>query len=64
MVLSINDIEIIATKSEKEALLLEEANLIKTLNPKYNIRLKDGKTFPFIHISTNHKSPGIFKYRG
>jgi excinuclease ABC subunit C len=63
MVLSIDDIEIIATKSEKEALLLE-ANLIKTLNPKYNIRLKDGKTFPFIHITTNHKAPGIFKYRG
>ncbi|MBT4989510.1 MAG: excinuclease ABC subunit UvrC [Rickettsiales bacterium] len=63
MVLSINDIEIIATKSEKEALLLE-ANLIKTLNPKYNIRLKDGKTFPYIYLSTKDDFPGIYKYRG
>jgi excinuclease ABC subunit C len=63
MVLSIDDIEIIETKSEKEALLLE-ANLIKTLNPKYNIRLKDDKSFPYIYLNTDDDFAGIYKYRG
>ncbi len=45
------------TQDEKEALLLE-ANLIKKYQPKYNIRLKDGKSYPVIEI-TSHKFPGI-----
>src|SRR5207248_1029693 len=44
------DIDIIQTSSEAEALLLE-ASLIKQYQPKYNIELKDGKTYPFIQIT-------------
>jgi excinuclease ABC subunit C len=62
MVFLATKIEIIQTKSELEALLLEH-NLIKTLSPKFNILLKDDKTFPHIFIS-NHDFPRISKHRG
>lgn len=55
-------IEIIQTKSELEALLLEH-NLIKKISPRFNILLKDDKTFPHILI-TNHSYPQITKFRG
>jgi excinuclease ABC subunit C len=55
-------IEFIQTRNELEALLLEH-NLIKKLSPKFNILLKDDKTFPFIQI-TNHQFPRILKFRG
>ena len=55
-------VEIIQTESEVEALLLEH-NLIKKLQPRFNILLRDDKTFPQILI-TNHQFPQITKYRG
>lgn len=63
MVLSTRDMEIITTRTESEALLLE-ANLIKNFSPKYNILLKDDKSFPYIELSTNHEYPRISRHRG
>ena len=55
-------LEITTTTNESEALLLE-ANLIKKHKPKFNILLKDDKSFPYIFIS-NHKFPRIERHRG
>ena len=55
--------EIIHTHTEVEALLLE-ANLIKKLKPHYNILLKDDKSFPYIHIESDHDFPKLEKFRG
>ncbi|MDL2270812.1 excinuclease ABC subunit UvrC [Methanobrevibacter sp. OttesenSCG-928-I08] len=52
-----NSLEYIITQSEKEALILE-ANLIKKHRPKYNIRLKDDKRYPYVKI-TNEKFPRL-----
>lgn len=57
----IHDVEIIVTDTETEALLLEN-NLIKEYRPKYNILLKDDKTYPSIRI-TNEEFPRIFSTR-
>jgi excinuclease ABC subunit C len=56
-------LEFINTKTELEALLLEH-NLIKKYSPKFNILLKDDKTFPYILIAKNHNFPAIIKHRG
>ncbi len=56
-------IEITTTSNESEALLLE-ANLIKKYKPKYNILLRDDKSFPFIYIGNKDKWPQIRKHRG
>jgi len=56
-------LEIIETASETEALLLE-ANLIKRLKPRYNVILRDDKSFPYILIATDHAFPQIVKHRG
>lgn len=61
LVRSIHSIETIITSGESEALLLEN-NLIKKYSPKYNISLKDGKTYPVLKI-TNETWPRIFKTR-
>ncbi len=55
--------EFVTTRTEAEALLLE-ANLVKRLRPRYNVLLRDDKSFPYILINRDHASPGIFKHRG
>lgn len=63
MVFATTSMEIIHTKTEVEALILE-SQLIKKLQPKYNILLKDDKSFPYIYIQKNHEFPQIYKKRG
>lgn len=55
--------EFVTTHTEAEALLLE-SNLIKRLTPKYNILLRDDKSFPFILVTEEHGFPQILKHRG
>ena len=57
------NIEITTTANESEALLLE-ANLIKKHKPKFNVLLRDDKSFPYILISKNEKWPQLIKHRG
>ncbi|WHA05025.1 excinuclease ABC subunit UvrC [Candidatus Bandiella numerosa] len=63
MVSLIERIDILFTKSEIEALILE-ADLIKSIKPKYNIALKDDKSFPYIVLDKNHNFPKLKKFRG
>jgi len=63
MLAQTHKIEITTTSNESEALLLE-ANLIKKYKPKFNILLKDDKSFPFIYIGNKDKWPQIIKHRG
>jgi excinuclease ABC subunit C len=56
-------VEIISTATETEALLLE-ANLIKQLKPRFNVQLRDDKSFPYILITGDHWAPQILKHRG
>jgi excinuclease ABC subunit C len=58
LIRQVNDVKITLTRSETEALLLE-ANLIKQLKPKYNILLRDDKTYPYIMVGTEHDFPRI-----
>jgi excinuclease ABC subunit C len=55
--------EFVTTATEIEALLLE-ANLIKRLKPRFNVVLRDDKSFPFILIARDHPIPQILKHRG
>lgn len=58
LVSQIVNVEISITRSETEALLLE-SNLIKSLRPKYNVLMRDDKSYPFIHIASEHDFPRI-----
>ncbi len=59
----IKDIDYQITSNEQDALLLEN-NLIKEYKPKYNILLRDDKTYPYIYMSKNHTFPGFKFFRG
>jgi excinuclease ABC subunit C len=56
-------LEFVSTATETEALLLE-SNLIKRLRPRFNVLLRDDKSFPYILITSDHWAPQIFKHRG
>src|SRR4051794_16973429 len=56
-------VEFVSTATETEALLLE-ANLIKRLRPRFNVLLRDDKSFPYIIITSDHWAPQILKHRG
>ncbi len=55
--------EFVTTRTEIEALLLE-ANLIKRFRPRFNVLLRDDKSFPYILITADNRAPAIFKHRG
>ena len=63
MIADTANMEFVTTATEIEALLLE-ANLIKRLKPRYNVVLRDDKSFPFILIARDHTVPQILKHRG
>jgi excinuclease ABC subunit C len=63
MVARIASIEVTVTHTEGEALLLE-SQWVKRIQPRYNISLRDGKTFPYIHVTTQQTFPRIGFYRG
>ena len=62
LIRNIYDLEFIETKSETEALVLED-NLIKLNKPRFNVRLKDDKKFPYLKITVQEKFPRIFTTR-
>ena len=63
MIAATASVEIVSTTTETEALLLE-ANLIKQLRPRFNVQLRDDKSFPYILITGDHWAPQILKHRG
>ena len=63
MIAATRVLEFVVTRTETEALLLE-ANLIKRLRPRFNVVLRDDKSFPYILITTDHWAPQILKHRG
>lgn len=63
MIMATARMEFVVTESETEALLLE-ASLIKSLKPRFNILLRDDKSFPYILIRRDHEAPQVLKYRG
>src|SRR5690606_27135405 len=62
LVSHVREVEFVTVTSEAEALVLEN-NLIKKFRPKYNIRLKDDKTYPFIRIDMAHEYPRAYVAR-
>jgi len=63
MIAATRTLEFVVTRTETEALLLE-ANLIKRLRPRFNVLLRDDKSFPYILITADHWAPQILKHRG
>ena len=63
MIAATRSMEFVTTRTETEALLLE-ANLIKRFRPRFNVLLRDDKSFPYILISRDHGAPQILKHRG
>ena len=63
MIATTRSMEFVRTETESEALLLE-ANLIKRLRPRFNVLLRDDKSFPYILIATDHEAPELLKHRG
>jgi len=63
MIAETANMEFVRTRTETEALLLE-ANLIKRLRPRFNVLLRDDKSFPYIVVTDDHEAPGVFKHRG
>lgn len=63
MIANTASMEFVTTASAVEALLLE-SNLIKRLKPRYNVQLRDDKSFPFIHVTGDHDAPQLRKHRG
>ncbi|MGI9404931.1 MAG: excinuclease ABC subunit UvrC [Hyphomicrobiaceae bacterium] len=63
MILATASMEFVTTRTESEALLLE-ANMIKRLRPRYNVLLRDDKSFPYILIAADHEAPQLLKHRG
>ena len=63
MIAATHALEFVSTRSETEALLLE-ANFIKRLRPRFNVLLRDDKSFPYILITSDHWAPQILKHRG
>jgi excinuclease ABC subunit C len=63
MIASTCSMEFVLTETEADALLLE-SNLIKRLKPRYNVLLRDDKSFPYIMITGDHEAPELTKHRG
>src|ERR1700747_2928454 len=63
MIAATRTVEFVTTRTETEALLLE-ANLIQRLRPRFNVVLRDDKSFPYILITSDHWAPQILKHRG
>jgi len=63
MIAATHTMEFVRTETEAEALLLE-ANLIKRLRPRFNVALRDDKSFPYILIATDHEAPEVLLHRG
>jgi excinuclease ABC subunit C len=63
MIAATRALEFVVTRTETEALLLE-ANMIKRLRPRFNVLLRDDKSFPYILITTDHWAAQILKHRG